>query len=126
MDSKLTLEKTMACQGEAVREQQCVLKGNRVEPSHTPHTKHAKENLQIRSTYQRNVCILGEIHHIHCPTRDVKCQRCVKMDHFAAVCLTKPLDTIEEDDTQTEPTQDTLTSDSFFLDTVEELQNSGY
>jgi len=33
---------------------------------------------------------------------------------------------MEEDHTQTEPMQDTSTLDSFFLDTVEDMQNSSY
>ena len=58
--------------------------------------------------------------------RDAKCHSCGNMGHFAEVCHTKPLNTTEEDDTQTEPTQNTSSLDSFFLDMVEDLQNSRY
>lgn len=75
---------------------------------------------------QRNDCTTNPPHpRDSFPARDAKCHRCSKMGHFAAVYLTKPLNTKEEEATQTEPMQSTSILD-FFLDTVEDLQNSKY
>ena len=58
-----------------------------------------------------------------------QCHRCGKMSHFGAACLTRLLNTMGENDAaydQCESTQDSSTLDSFFLDTVEDSQNSKY
>ena len=50
-------------------------------------------------------------------------------DHFGAVCLTKPMNAVVDNDIpldKSESTQYSSVLDGFFLDTVEDSQNSKY
>jgi len=107
MDPELTVEraKTIVRQREAVCEKQCVFKGNRVEPSlfeAVSRTLHTKPRRIYRSEGPKKCLRCGRNPpnpHDSCPARDAKCNRCGKIGHFGAVCLTKPLNTMEEDHT---------------------------
>ena len=94
--------------------------------SRTPYTK-SRRNYKSDGPKKCLHCGRNPPHpHDSCPAGDAKCHRCSKIGHFGAVFLTRPLNTMEESEIQMEPTQDTLTLDSFFLDTVEDIQNSKY
>jgi len=133
MDPGLTLQKakTIFHQREAIRDQQCVIKGHRVDSSidavsRTPRTK-SRRSYKSDGPKKYLRCGKSPSHpDDSCPARCAKCHRCGKIGHFRAVCLTKPLNMMEECDIQTEPTQDPSTVDSFFLDTVKDPQNSKY
>ena len=126
MDPELTLEKakTLVRQREAVREQQQTLKGEKMETpslidamSHTSHHKNSQR--QLTSEPPKKCIRCGKNPHPRdaCPAKDVICNKCQKKGHFAARCLTKAVHNVE---------QDSPTLDSFYLDTIENSQDTNF
>jgi len=138
MDSELTLEKakTMVRQGEAVRDQKKFLKSGTADPSPveavsgTSYHQKSKRSSKPDRLKKCVQCGKAPTHsRDNCPATDAKCHRCCKIGHFGAVCLTRPMDALVENDAShdhSEFTQDSSALDSFFLDTVEDSLNSKY
>ena len=123
MDPELTLEKakTLVRQREAVCEQQQALKGKKMEaPSlidAMSHTSHHKRQITSEPLKKCIRCSKNPHPHDACPAKDVTCKKCQKKGHFAARCLTKAVHNVE---------QDSPTLDSFYLDTIENSQDTNF
>ena len=129
-EPELTLEraKTLVRQREAVRVQQQTLKGEKMETpslvdamSHKPNRKpsHHKSQRQLTSEPPKKCIRCDRNPHPRdaCPAKDVTCRKCQKKGHFAAVCLTKAVHNVE---------QDNPALDSFYLDTIENSQDTNF
>ena len=105
LDAELTLEKalTQARQHEAVKAQQPVVRGQKVESSSLDAVQGKKGQTKPKNSMNRDSAVVkntsqqkckrcgGNIHpRDKCPAKDSKCHKCKGKGHWARACLSKP------------------------------------
>ena len=125
MDPELTLEKAkrLVRQREAVCDQQHTLKREQIETSSVVDAMslklHQNSYKQVRAQVPKRCSRCGKNPHTRdaCLAKDVTCRRCQKKGHFAETCRTKTVHDVE---------QDRSAIDSFYLDTIQDAQDSTF